>query len=93
MKCRLGNAFIDSNQAVRSMIIPVNWHEQVKVLFLDDGPVGIETVLWDSISLHEAIRRWLELPNEDQPFVTICGTAIYSGYEIGELAKRADFPH
>ena len=40
---------------------------------MEDGPVGIETVFWDSISLREAIRRWLELPNEDQPFVTIWG--------------------
>jgi hypothetical protein len=78
---------------------PVVWDDQVQVQIMEMRPVRpnypkIEggRVLWGGISLAEAVKRWLQLSSEDQPLVTIFGQETFMGKEIGELAKRPDFP-
>jgi hypothetical protein len=77
----------------------VIWNDQVQVQILEMRPINsnhpkLESVrvLWDDISLAEAVRRWQQLPSEDQGLVTIFGAETFVGKEIGDLAKRADLP-
>src|SRR5262245_38963932 len=77
----------------------VIWTDQVQVQILEMRPVNPNhpklksaRVLWGGISLAEAVRRWQQLQSEDQGLVTIFGTETFVGKEIGDLAKRADFP-
>jgi hypothetical protein len=78
-------------------ICPINWHDEVQVL-LSELPLTLQNptepgrVLWDGISLAEAVRRWLNLSIDAQPLVTIFGTDTFSGAQIAQLAMRADFP-
>ena len=81
-------------------MIQANWNDQVQVQIIEMHTMGpgypkIELggrILWDGITLAEAVRRWLKLPPDDQPLVTIFGTQSFAGAEIAELAKRPDFP-
>jgi hypothetical protein len=79
---------------------PVMWNDRVQVQISEKNPVStnhvkIEAarVLWEGIDLADAVWRWTRLRAEDQPCVTIVGTETFAGEEIGELAKRSDFPH
>ena len=78
------------------LILPVNWHEPVQVRLYDtpaeQSRRGPGRVLWDRITLAEAVRCWLNLFIDAQPLVTIFGTDTYSGAQIAQLAMRADFP-
>jgi hypothetical protein len=78
----------------------VVWNDRVQVQISEKNPVSanhvkIEAarVLWEGIDLADAAWRWTRLRAEDQPLVTIVGTETFVGEEIGDLAKRPDFPH
>ena len=78
----------------------VVWNDRVQVQISEKNPVStnhvkIETarVLWEGIDLADAVWRWTRMRAEDQPLVMIVGSETFVGEEIGELAKRPDFPH
>jgi hypothetical protein len=56
----------------------------------DAHTVGL--LLWEGISLAEAVKCWLGLSTDAQILVTIFGTDTHSGAQLAQLALRADFP-
>ena len=71
---------------------PIDWDDQVQVQIIEmqerrpGEKIKSARILWDGISLAEAVSRWQRLPQEDQPLVT-----TFAGSEIEELAKRGGF--
>jgi hypothetical protein len=82
--------------------LPMNgivWDDQVQVRIyemqtVEPGHPKIyrPSVLWDGITLAEAVKRWLRLPDEQQSLVTIFGPENFYGSAIDELAQCSDFP-
>ena len=76
---------------------PIDWDDQVQVQIIEmqerrpGEKIKSARILWDGISLAEAVSRWQRLPQEDQPLVTIFGQETFAGSEIEELAKRGGF--
>jgi len=48
-------------------------------------------VLWNGISLEEAVPSWKQMPNGDKPLITIFGRETFIGEEIAELRSDPIF--
>jgi hypothetical protein len=69
-----------------TMAAPI-WDDQVQVRIIEMQPIisaipRLSRVLWDGISLAEAVRRWLQLPPEDQGLVMIFGQETFVGQKL-----------
>ena len=76
----------------------VDWDEEVQVLerksFERDHSIGRSDLLWNRISLSEAVERCLGLPPDDLAKVTILApSGQYEAQDIETLYERRDFPH
>jgi hypothetical protein len=76
----------------------IDWDEQVQVLepksFGEDHAIGRSRLLWDRISLSEAVERCLGLPPGELAKVSILASSgRYGAQDIETLFERRDFPH